>query len=155
MAYQTSVYPAIITPPSGPRINKSVGQAIAATVKFKHKGTGGVAQVSWGIAPGSGIVGNYNEQLMAWVVTRREIALTDDAVEKEYTLSLSGIFPRLDPVWEVGLAGYGYYNGFDCEVTVEYGGELKLRTWWDDVYIRQDFIEPGVVEFRDLSAVFS
>ena len=156
MAYRTSVYPAIITPPSGPRIKKAVGQAIGAVVKFKHKGQGGIAQVSWGVAPGSGTVYNYNEQLLAWIVTRREISLTDDAVEKEYTLSLSGSFPQLDPVWEIGLAGYGYYNGFDCTVSVEYEGTLRLREWWDDVYIRSDFAEPvGAAEFRDLTAIFS
>ena len=154
MRLQSRVYPLIVTPPGGAQFAKKKGQSIGATIKFTHKGVGGTALIRWGIAPGSSVPLNYNEQLIAWIGGEKSVLLTEDVSDKVYTISLSGVYPDILPVQELILAN-AFWNGFDCYVDVTYGGKVELYKWWNDVYTRSDFLEPGVVDFRDLTAVFS
>lgn len=147
---EVKTFEIVVTPPSGPRIPKNIGDPISASISFKHKGKGVPAYVSWGITPGSAVPGKYYADKIVWIVSRVLVETIDSIDWRTYTIpGLSGRFPALDPVAELGV----YYNGFDCYVVVEAEGVVKLSGWWDDVYVRADFVVKP--DFEDLKATFT
>lgn len=127
---------------------KIPGEAIGATGSFKHKGAGGTCYLSWGIAYGSDVPLEYNEDKLVYVVTRKAITLTDDADWKTYNFTLSGTFPSVTPG-----TGFAEGNFFDCYLGIEIPlGTWVASKWFNDEYFRRDLVG---AEFTDITATFS
>lgn len=152
-----------VTPPQTKP--KKIGDSITAEVSFRHRGKGVPAYISWGIAPGSPIPGDYFEGRIVWVATRIRVATGDDSDWTTYTTPIPAKFPDIKPLslyipaiaplihlpFLIPVLGKTVvYNAFDCYIIVEWDGK-KLTGWWDDQYSLA-VVEP---EFKELTAVFT
>ena len=120
---------------------KVPGQAMTASVSFKHQGAAEQVLISWGITPGSGWPTRYNTAEIVWLVSRQPLQVSNDAVlpvQPNYQVNLSGVFPSSFP-----------HPRIDCYIVIESPRGAEIAKFWDDVYSFAASV------YQDLSATFS